>query len=142
MLKRGERTMRDGRVLEDFEALVPLNPADFTPAWYLTPRAPFRTQAWHEMNEIWPTWITTRSFDVAMDAACRTLGPGVGAAMTVLDEGFNVVFGYVCFASTIVECGAPAWYGCWRAYDWLVKSGRVDPMDAAVWEVTAKERVR
>lgn len=136
------RTTRAGATLESFRGLVPLNESDFHPAWDHIPRAPFCTQAWHETNKIWPTKITTADFDLAMSGACQTLGPGEGSSMVVLDEGFNVIFGYVCFAETLVELGAPVWYGCRAGYEWLERSGRIPLMDLAVWESTARDRAR
>lgn len=142
MLRKSERTTRSGLRLEDFSLLAHVDPEDFMPPWDLNPRPPFRTQAWHESDPVRNVSGVTRDFDRAMDAAVQTLGPAVGAAMVVLDEGFNVCFGYVSFSSTLVEFGAPVWYGCRAGYEWLERSGRVDLMSLAVWESTAKDRAR
>lgn len=142
MLRKRERTTRCGLLLEEFPSLAYVEPNDFRPLWDLEPRAPFRTQAWHESDPLRSTSIVTDHFDRAMEAAVRTLGPGVGSAMAVLDESFNVCFGYVSFSSTIVEFGAPVWYGCRAGYDWLERCGQIDVMSLAVWEATAKDRAR
>lgn len=136
----GQRTRRMGFALEEFPELVPVRVEDFAPPWDLIPVAPFRTQAWHETDAVGPAWITTHSMDEALTAGCRTLGPGVGASMVVLDEGFHVIFGYVARTATLVELGAPVWYGCRVAYEWLERSGKVPLMDLAVWESTARDQ--
>jgi hypothetical protein len=131
-----------GLRLEEFAPLAVLDADDFSPPWDLDPRPPFRVQAWHETNRIWPTSLVTNSFDEALTAACRALGPGDDATMVVLDEGFHVLFGYVAFTTTIVEFGAPVWYGCRAAYEWLERHSGIDRMDLAVWEATARDRAR
>lgn len=137
-----DRVVRYGRTIEEFNELVPLEESDWRPRWDHEPVAPFHVQAWHETNRIWPVTLATADFDHAMLAAVRTLGPGEGAAMVVLDAEFQVIFGFVSFSATLVELGAPVWYGCRAGYEWLEQLGLIDPMSLAVWEATAKDRAR